>query len=298
MARSVYLVRTRSPPVTCIVNDAHLGQEGVCGRAAAEERECSTPVCADHLCQYRRSNGHRCKNTPLRLLQGLIYNAVGLFPNTSASANCARHEKYNCIGFINENSTVRCAGTKVQGRDHCAAHAAELCKWKSKDGRFCSQEALQGSRYCRGHCWYEPSRVRVPVRKNTKLTGQLTQRSRGPTRLPMQPPPMPIEPLLQRPPLRVEERCAHAVRWELVPKQPGCLRRAYLRQGRLRERSARRRRPLRGACVRLPASRPAQGLSCLHPGAAGGPALVRTPRRLCSYGWAGGLGELSRGWHG
>jgi hypothetical protein len=149
MGRPVYLVRARSPPATCVVNDAHLGSQGVCGRAAAEGRECAAPVCADHLCQYRRSNGHRCKNTPLRLVQGVMYTAAGWFPSTSASANCARHENHNCIGFANDDGTVRCSGTKVPGRDHCSAHAAALCRWKHRDGRFCAQDALQGSRYCR-----------------------------------------------------------------------------------------------------------------------------------------------------
>ena len=154
MGRSVYLARARSPPATCIVNDAHLGSQDVCGQAAAEGRECAAPVCADHLCQYRRSSGHRCKNTPLRLVQGVIYTAVGWFPSTSASANCARHEEHNCIGFANDHGTVRCSGTKAPGRDHCSAHAAALCRWKHRDGRFCAQEALPGSRYCRGHCRY------------------------------------------------------------------------------------------------------------------------------------------------
>lgn len=83
MGRSVWLLPERrrkgpQPPATCIVNDAHLRAGGVCGRGAAEGRECSTPVCADHLCQYRLSNGRRCKRTPLRLARGIIYPAPRL----------------------------------------------------------------------------------------------------------------------------------------------------------------------------------------------------------------------------
>jgi hypothetical protein len=159
MPRSVHFIlpgrerRVSERPATCIVNNGYLGVLSVCGRTAAEGRDCPEPVCADHLCQYRRSNGHRCKRTPLRLAHGDVYTAGGWFPDTAQSVNCARHERYNCVGLI--NGTARCPAMKIPGRDYCSAHAATLCKWKSRDGSLCAREACQGSRYCPGHCWYE-----------------------------------------------------------------------------------------------------------------------------------------------
>jgi hypothetical protein len=156
MVRSANLILQRQrrglePPATCIVNDSHLRASHVCGKEAAEGRESREPVCADHLCQHRRSNGRRCKRTPLRLARGIIYPTVGWFPNTAESVNCQHHERSNCRWFI--NGTLRCPGRKLQGRDYCPAHAAALCQWDARDGMLCVEEAYRGSRYCGNHCW-------------------------------------------------------------------------------------------------------------------------------------------------
>jgi hypothetical protein len=143
--------RTSSPPVTCIVNDAHLGGVGVCGKVAAEDRECSEPVCADHLCQYRRSNGHRCKKLPLRLASRLIYTAAGWYTDTSESVFCEKHEKHNCMGSV--SGTVRCSVAKIPGQAYCRTHAVVMCKWQKKDGSLCAEMAYPQSIYCGGHCW-------------------------------------------------------------------------------------------------------------------------------------------------
>jgi hypothetical protein len=157
MGRSAVLIaserkrRTSSPPVTCIVNDARLGGAGVCGKGAADGRECSEPVCADHLCQYRRSNGHRCKKLPLRLASRLIYNVAGWYPDTSESVFCEKHEKHNCMGFI--SGTVRCSAAKIPGQAYCRTHAVVMCKWQKKDSSLCAEMAYPQSIYCGGHCW-------------------------------------------------------------------------------------------------------------------------------------------------
>lgn len=154
MPRPIYLVRRPiSPPPKCIVNEAHLGMSGICGRPAAHHRRCAGPVCVEHLCQYRGSNGHRCRKTPLRLLRGTLYHATGWFPNMRESVNCAEHEGYSCAGLVNSDNTIRCGRMKVAGRDCCDLHAATLCKWLMDNGRYCESEAREGSWYCREHCW-------------------------------------------------------------------------------------------------------------------------------------------------
>ncbi|KAK4041790.1 hypothetical protein C8A01DRAFT_14512 [Parachaetomium inaequale] len=161
MPRSVHFIlpgrerRASERPATCIVSNGVLN---VCGRAAAEGRDCPEPVCADHLCQYRRSNGHSCKRTPLRLAHGDVYTTGGWFPDTEQSVNCARHERYNCVALI--NGAARCPGMKTHGRDYCSAHAATPCKWKSRDGSLditdhdgyrCPKRRSPSTVFCRGH---------------------------------------------------------------------------------------------------------------------------------------------------
>lgn len=139
---------------TCIVNDAHGGRTDMCGRPAAEDRECTVPVCADHLCQHRRSEGDRCRSAPVRLDYGDLYARRGWFPDMRKSANCRRHQRYNCVQLM--NGSVRCSGVRVSGADYCAAHAALLCRQKAEDGVSCAEIALAGSKYCAAHCWCEP----------------------------------------------------------------------------------------------------------------------------------------------
>ncbi len=147
--------RSSEPPVTCIVSDAHLGVSGVCGRVAAEDRECSEPVCADHLCQHQLPSGRRCSRTPLRLVRGPVFNAAGWFPNTVESVNCQRHERYNCTELIDD--TMRCPGVSIQGQEYCAVHGAALCRWDTgggrQCGRYCDVEADGESDYCSRHRW-------------------------------------------------------------------------------------------------------------------------------------------------
>ena len=145
-------MRSRTPE-TCIVNDAHGGRKDICGRSAVVDRECPPPACTNHLCQHRRSNGHKCKSTPIRLAHGNIYARGGWFPDMRRSVNCRRHEKYNCVQLM--NGSVRCSGVKVPGLDYCAAHAALLCKWKVGEGVLCAELAFPGSKYCMAHCWCE-----------------------------------------------------------------------------------------------------------------------------------------------
>ena len=139
--------RSSEPPVACIVSDAYLGVSGVCGMEAAEDRECPEPVCADHLCQHQLPNGRRCRRTPLRLVRGLVFNAAGWLPNTIESANCQRHERYNCTEIIDD--TVRCSGISIQGQDYCSVHAAALCRWD----KGCAVEVDGESDYCKRHRW-------------------------------------------------------------------------------------------------------------------------------------------------
>ncbi|KAH6845157.1 hypothetical protein B0I37DRAFT_177764 [Chaetomium sp. MPI-CAGE-AT-0009] len=156
MARSVHFIfpearkRASKHPPACIVKDVHLGARDACGRVAARGRENLEPVCVDHLCGYKRSNGRRCKGTPLSLAHGDADPIAGWLPNTEQSVYCERHERHNCIGFL--HGTTRCLETKVQGREYCSAHAATLCKWKTNDGSLCGAEAGRGSGYCTTHC--------------------------------------------------------------------------------------------------------------------------------------------------
>lgn len=161
MSRAVHFIfpeakkRASQRPSACIVNDAHLGVSGICGRVAAKGRENLEPVCIGHLCRYKRSNGRRCARTPLSLAHGDLDPLAGWLPNPEQSVYCERHERHNCIGFL--DSTTRCPEAKTQGREYCSAHAATLCKWKTNDGSLCAAEAGRELGYCTTHCWCEPS---------------------------------------------------------------------------------------------------------------------------------------------
>ncbi|KAK4122407.1 hypothetical protein N657DRAFT_575820 [Parathielavia appendiculata] len=150
-----------SAPMTCIVNDAHLGREGVCGKVAAGKHS----VCATHLCQYRPSpNGRRCGKLPLRLASRRVYTAAGWYPDTAESVYCKEHEKYNCMGVISD--TMRCSAARTPGEAYCLTHAAVMCKWEAGDGRLyvtcystaenedgvgCPEPRCQSSIFCWGH---------------------------------------------------------------------------------------------------------------------------------------------------
>lgn len=136
---------------TCIVNDGGRDLEGVCGRPASKFRRCPAPVCATHLCQHRCANGHQCWRTPLRLAYGDISARKGWVPDGSKSANCRRHEKYNCVHVT--NGSERCPGAKVSGSSYCAVHEALLCRWEVGDSLLCGDPAYPGSSYCTAHCW-------------------------------------------------------------------------------------------------------------------------------------------------
>ncbi|KAL2256248.1 hypothetical protein VTK26DRAFT_1932 [Humicola hyalothermophila] len=135
---------------TCIVNDAHGSQRDMCGRPAIRDRRFLAPACASHVCQHICSNGRRCERLPVRLDKGTIYPSGGWFPDFSRSANCSRHEKYNCVHITNDS--VRCSGTKAPGLDYCASHAALVCRWETGRRKTCSKAAHPGSDYCTAHC--------------------------------------------------------------------------------------------------------------------------------------------------
>jgi hypothetical protein len=128
-----------------------------------------------------------------------------------------------------------------------------------------------------------------------KLTRHTTsQRHHRPQRLPVSQAPVPVDRLLQGPPVRLEERQAHPVPRDLVPHHRRRLRRPWVCAKGLRERSPGRRRPLLGACVRVSASERAAGWfpGSLRRRARGRAALLRDPRPACEVvcadgGWAG-----------
>ncbi|KAL2131915.1 hypothetical protein VTI74DRAFT_4442 [Chaetomium olivicolor] len=120
--------KLKEPCQTCIVNDIDRG-----------------------AISHHRSSGTRCKKTRLRLAYRLPYHPAGWFPDTNESVNCERYEKHNCIELI--NGTVRRSAVRIRGRDHCAEHAASLCKQELGEGLLCAELAWPGSEYCNIHCW-------------------------------------------------------------------------------------------------------------------------------------------------
>ncbi|EAQ92491.1 predicted protein [Chaetomium globosum CBS 148.51] len=165
MPRAIHFIfpeakkRASQRPSACVViQDAHLGARGACGRVAAKSRESIEPVCIGHLCRYKRSNGRRCTRTPLSLAHGDIDPLAGWLPNTEQSPYCERHERHNCIGFLYD--AVRCPEAKTEGREYCSAHAATLCKWKANDGSLaiateegheCPQPRSRSAIFCKSH---------------------------------------------------------------------------------------------------------------------------------------------------